>query len=561
VVGSLRLDDVVEGKIADVGVLGNYAYLAAWGGAAGTCGDNGVYIVDVSDVTNPVQVGFLEAKEGSYPGEGVQALSIDTPQFTGDILVTNNEQCRRGVGFGGMNIYDVTDPLEPRKLAVGFGDHDGENNRKKSANETHSVFAWDAGDKAYAVMVDNVEGTDVDVVDITDPSKPVFVAEFDLNQEFEQIVQSELGAGASFLHDMVVQQVDGRFVMLLSYWDGGYVQLDVSDPANPSYIADSDFPAVDPQGVESDLRTADGEPVPSEGNAHQAEFAGLGDRFVLGADEDFAPYAVVAQNVTDGTAVHANQGSDTEKLAPGQTITGETVFVGRGCDVDAAVPAGDGTQVAVVERGACTFTEKVGNVLDAGGYAAVLIFNLSTGCEGQTNMSVAGTIPTFGVAPRSEGYALFDVPFDEATACASGVRLPVALGTSGDTVSFESYFDGWGYLRLLDRATMEELDTHAVDEAHDPAFADGFGDLSVHEVAVSAANPDIAYVSYYAAGTRVVDVSTGQIVERAAFIDEGGNNFWGVEVFTDSDGKEYVAASDRDFGLYIFEYAPVNSTP
>ena len=29
--------------------------------------------------------------------------------------------------------------------------------------------------------------------------------------------------------------------MLLSYWDGGYVQLDVTDPANATYIADTDF--------------------------------------------------------------------------------------------------------------------------------------------------------------------------------------------------------------------------------------------------------------------------------------------------------------------------------
>jgi hypothetical protein len=27
-----------------------------------------------------------------------------------------------------------------------------------------------------------------------------------------------------------------------------------------------------------------------------------------------------------------------------------------------------------------------------------------------------------------------------------------------------------------------------------------------------------------------------------------------VQVFTGSDGKEYVAASDRDLGLYIFRY-------
>jgi hypothetical protein len=41
--------------------------------------------------------------------------------------------------------------------------------------------------------------------------------------------------------------------------------------------------------------------------------------------------------------------------------------------------------------------------------------------------------------------------------------------------------------------------------------------------------------------------------EVGAFIDEGGNNFWGVEVH-EVGGEQYVLASDRDFGLYIFQY-------
>ncbi|MCY7374320.1 MAG: hypothetical protein LH461_11620 [Spirochaetaceae bacterium] len=44
-----------------------------------------------------------------------------------------------------------------------------------------------------------------------------------------------------------------------------------------------------------------------------------------------------------------------------------------------------------------------------------------------------------------------------------------------------------------------------------------------------------------------------ELAEVGRFIDEGGSNLWGVEVFQ-SGGKEYVAASDRDFGLYIFRY-------
>ena len=42
-------------------------------------------------------------------------------------------------------------------------------------------------------------------------------------------------------------------------------------------------------------------------------------------------------------------------------------------------------------------------------------------------------------------------------------------------------------------------------------------------------------------------------MEVGSFIDRGGSNFWGVQVFNAND-TEYVAVSDRDFGLYILEY-------
>ena len=46
----------------------------------------------------------------------------------------------------------------------------------------------------------------------------------------------------------------------------------------------------------------------------------------------------------------------------------------------------------------------------------------------------------------------------------------------------------------------------------------------------------------------------GKITEQGAFIDEGGNNFWGIEQFTTGDGQRLMAASDRDGGLYILRY-------
>jgi Ca2+-binding RTX toxin-like protein len=52
---------------------------------------------------------------------------------------------------------------------------------------------------------------------------------------------------------------------------------------------------------------------------------------------------------------------------------------------------------------------------------------------------------------------------------------------------------------------------------------------------------------------RVFSLESGKITPQGAFIDQGGNDFWGVEQFT-SGGERYIAGSDRDLGLYIFRY-------
>ncbi|MGH2918927.1 MAG: hypothetical protein ACRDLS_10085, partial [Solirubrobacteraceae bacterium] len=87
-------------------------------------------------------------------------------------------------------------------------------------------------------------------------------------------------------------------------------------------------------------------------------------------------------------------------------------------------------------------------------------------------------------------------------------------------------------------------------------YATEFGDLSVHEVAMDPdASTRLAYVSYYAAGFRVLKYGKDGLREVGAFVDEGANNFWGVEVHR-IHGKQYVLASDRDYGLYIFDPQP-----
>jgi len=555
VISRLKLKNVSEGKIADVGISpdGNTAFLAAWGHV--TCKYNGVHVVDITDPAAPEEKAFIQAQEGSTPGEGVHVIKLTTPHFNGDLLVTNNEKCKAKTGFGGMNLYDVTKPHHPTPLAEGVGDSTVNGQGKKAANEIHSVFAWDAGNKGYAVIVDNEEGPDVDIMDITNPRKAKLIAEYDLDEMFPQIVQ---GAPENltqiFHHDMIVKEINGRQVMLVSYWDGGYVKLDMTDPLNPVLLGDTDFTDPDPEAAES------GFIVPPEGNAHQSEFTG-DNEYVVASDEDFGPYALLAHNDDDNTNIQASQGSGTRVLEQGETITGPSTFVGRACAGDTPVPAGFGNEIAVVERGVCTFTEKVANVIAAGGYKAVLVFNRegSDACNGSLGMSVEGDIPAFGVAPREQGFAIFDVEdqYDDAACLAGdGSQLaPIAVGTTGDTLTFSSYFDGWGYVHLYRNtgAKLAELDTYAIPEAHDPAYATGFGDLSVHEVAASHVKDDRVYFSYYSGGFRVVDIVDDKLVEVGHNIDPEGNNFWGVQVFQHG-GEEYVAGSDRDAGLWIFRY-------
>lgn len=573
-VGQVSIAGVGEGQIADVALHEDFAYLASF--AQPACAgpervaDGGVYIVDISDPENPTEVGFIDSHQDTYVGEGVQVLNIETAAFSGDLLVQNNEGCGKNYK-GGFSLFDVTDPLNPAKLVENFGDKTIFDARLlPDANTIHSAFAWQDDDtgRAYVVTADNHEFADVDIYDITNPKKPFMVGEYDLAALQPNILQGDDGTLGSFAawfhHDVVVKEIGGIQTMLVSYWDAGYVVLNVDDPANATYIADSDFAIPDVE-----LLGQTGESREPEGNAHQAEFT-LDNQYIIAADEDFtASGSEVTTN--DGDATDGSPGSDTPAIPLGSSVSGTAVYVGRGCIGDDAVPAAPaagGPYVAVITRGFCTFTEKVANIEAAGGYAAAIVVNREGAC-GAFGMTVDGNIPTIAIS-RESGFDLFDLSGFDLDACLAGgdtlagSLLPgVALGATGDVVTITSFFDGWGYVHLYANGAdkLVELDTYAIPEAMDPDFAVGFGDLSVHEVATSQVQPDLAYLSYYSGGFRVIQIVNDDIVEVGRYIADDsvtghpGNNFWGVQVF-EHEGRELVAASDRDSGLWIFEYTP-----
>ena len=587
-VSKFRVSGAADDLIADVTAFGNYAYLANWGEAdcAGpeTGGvntpDAGAWVIDISNPASPRQVNFIPMPQDTRPGEGMQVVHIATSKFTGDVLVMNAEACGKNYK-GGFMLYDVTNPLKPVKLKEGFGDRTG-----SDAHQTHSAFAWQAGDRAYLVSQDEEDLSDVDIYDISNPRRPRLVSELDLNDY--DVAQLDLNLGDSFLHDMTVKKIGDKFIMIASYWDGGYILLDVTNPASPVFLDDTDFAAIDPE-----LLAQTGISLTPEGNAHQAEFTLLnpqGKRFIIGTDEDFSPFRALLTTNDGGTYDAAEFGWTVPIGSLFGTLNGPTLYGGYGCPADrGGIPnastlgsLGSGEEaILVLQRGpvgdpsqtgdACFFSEKV-ETAQLLGYDAVIIANHHEGalsgaapnsyfCGGQ------GHIFNIEISAICAGHKAMHELFDDPVA-SDNFTYPEtvpAIGTVGDKVNVTTQFDGWGYVHLFDATNLNDVvdvDTFAIPEAMDATKASGFGDLSVHEVATDLTRWNRAYLSYYSGGLRSLDIqcvnpadpSTCKLAEIGGYLDPKGNDFWGVEVIPDPSisGGQLILASDRDFGLFIF---------
>ena len=585
-VGKLDTLTNVEGGIADVGYHAGYAYLNAFSpectGRAGAQG-TGVHVVDVSDPANPRKVGFLKAEPNSYVGEGIHV--IDYGQR--DILVHNNETCDGSQPVvSGFSVWDVTNPVAPFKLGQ-FGDTTPAVARQ-TYHTTHSVQAFTWKDRAYAVAQDNQELKDVDIFDLT----PVLTGQGPAQLVSEQGLEDWPGAQTTYAngdtvnhHDMQQKVIDGHNMLAVSYWDAGQVLLNIDDPANPVFVGDSDFLSPDPVFPAF---------TQSEGNSHQSYWDQDGD-WLISTDEDFSPSRTLF-TITDGSNAGQFGGGEFSwaKTIPdaGVTSSGGTVWGGSGCTTDengngtpdrGEVPsaASTGADTVVFSRGSCFFSDKVRTGEEAG-YKLVLVGQSHGGtrngllkdgfiCGGQGS-PVLGTAYGVCIGHRAMHLLFGDAPaYSPPEGYAAGGDMP-AIGARGANVSAKPEFDGWGYVNLHDarNADLPILDTYAVEEAKDPAYKSGFGNLTVHEVKTDPRwKKDLAYFSYYNAGLRVATFGASGITEVGHYIAEGGNDFWGVFPVCagqctlndrdqgrgrDNGKRPLLLMSDRDSGLWILRY-------
>lgn len=523
VVGMLDLNLPGE-NVTDVWAFGNYAYLGTFDDVVCSLDFTGIHVVDIEDPANPTKAAFIPAMPGTRHND-VKVAHIATKHFTGELLVASNEPCgspflprvqSNGIaqipGQGGVAIWDVSNPTRPVPLRLNFLDFG-----------VHNTFLWQQGDRAYMAVVDDDNVQDLHLVDITNPRSPKVVAVTG-QLDWPSDIAAEFGdTAAVFLHDVWVQENDGRVVAYLAYWDAGLVLLDVTDPANPAFLGDSTYGVPDPLSGE----------FPA-GTGHVAVPNADGTRVLFG-DEDFSPGELTSFEF-EGAEYPAAEGTFTPPTysLPGGAVSGSVHWTGgEGCTTSAIDRPANPGEIALIQRGSCFFSQKAANA-EALGYAGFIVANVAGGGDTLISMS-AGTPDVITIPGYFVGYSTGEI----------------MKATEGGALAATGTFDGYGYLRLMDvtdPANIIEVDQFATEGVFaNPPLP---GDRTMHNVVVDDGTR--AYVAWYREGMRVVDFAGDTLTEVAHYADEDAN-FWGVYLHQHPNGETYVLGSDRTMGLWIFD--------
>ncbi len=246
-----------RGFNADVWVHKGYAYVGHWGFADWATGndrfcpqepDSGIAVIDARDAAAPSRVATLQNPPGTSAEDVVVYTAKYGPYAGHDIAVTGLQYCggsRYDVGADrGLMLWKVTDPAQPEQ--IGYlntgcctrGIHEFEvahrdDLRGAYAYATVPTSRYSDPRTPSGYRDENGFG-DFRLIDITDPSNPFQVSSWgiqDIGGPFSD------GQGCdpdpNYGHGAEPSR-DGKLVFL-SYWDSGFISLDLSDPANPVF--------------------------------------------------------------------------------------------------------------------------------------------------------------------------------------------------------------------------------------------------------------------------------------------------------------------------------------
>ncbi|MBI2332052.1 MAG: hypothetical protein HYU84_07840 [Chloroflexi bacterium] len=290
-----------RGFNADVWVHSGYAYVGQWGfgdWAAGSkdrfcpSGSNAsVLIVDVRDPSNPQTVGRLQnppntsiedvvvftGKYGRFKGREIAVGGI---QYCGDSRYDTNAD-------RGLMLWDVTKPAAP--VQVGYlntgcctrGIHEFEIQHRTDLKRTFAYTTVPASrypdsSTASGYRDQNGDG-DFRLIDITDPANPFQVSDWGI-QDIGGPFTAGPGCDADTNYGHGAEPSDDGKLVFVSYWDSGFIALDLTDPTQPIFKSRTIYPAI------------------ADGDAHSSSYDDA-RKLLFTADEDFCK----------------NSGPDTEK--------------------------------------------------------------------------------------------------------------------------------------------------------------------------------------------------------------------------------------------------------
>ena len=281
VVGTNNLGS--RGYNADIWVHERHAYVGSWGFSDWNTGGkqrfcpaedlSGVIVLDATDPKAPREVSRLRHPRGTS-AEDVVAYTARYGKIAGrDIAVAGIQVCGGSRSdtsfFRGLMIWDVTNPARPVELArldtgcCSRGLHELEVEHRPDLRKTF-VYA----SVPYSELQDTRDRGDFRLIDITNPGKPVEVSSWGVHQNLGGPTAPGLGCDPDNQYGHSAEpSADGRTVFL-SYWDSGYIALDVTEPTLPVYRGATTY------GLDED------------GDAHSSDFDEARGLLFTG-DEDF----------------------------------------------------------------------------------------------------------------------------------------------------------------------------------------------------------------------------------------------------------------------------------
>ena len=281
-----------RGYNADVWVHEEHAYVGSWGFSDWAQGDKdrfcpagdkrGVAVIDARDPSDPQRVATLLQPEGTSAEDVVVFTAKYGPQRGRDLAVAGIQVCGGSrydeAFFRGLMVWDVTDPARPvevGRLSTGCctrGLHEFEVQHRSDLKRTFvyaSVPASEYADSFSPTGRRDVQGRgDFRLIDVTDPSRAFEVSNWGVHKNLGSPTQPGRGCDpdAAYGHG-AEPSADGKLAFL-SYWDSGFIALDLSNPARPLFMGKTVYPSN------------------ADGDAHSANYD-EDRRLLFTADEDF----------------------------------------------------------------------------------------------------------------------------------------------------------------------------------------------------------------------------------------------------------------------------------